>query len=154
MLASMGIAPEHVLDLYAGSGALGIEALSRGASHVDFVERDVAACAAIRGNLARTGFAALGQVYCTSARAAVARLTGPYDLVFLDPPYGDPEVALVFEALAASTLLDTRTTLVYEHSRRVQAPPAIGSLALVKTRTHSDSSASFYWTAEMDEEQT
>ena len=75
----------RVLDLYAGSGALGIEALSRGASEAVFVERDARAVAAIRRNLDAIQVAA--DVRQEDALAFVRRATGPYDLVFADPPY-------------------------------------------------------------------
>ena len=75
----------EVLDLYAGSGALGIEALSRGAAGAVFVERDPKAVAAIERNLAAVGVEA--RVERTDAQRFLARASGPYDLVFCDPPY-------------------------------------------------------------------
>lgn len=75
----------RVLDLYAGSGALGIEALSRGASEAVFVERDARAVAAIRRNLEAVGAGA--EVRQEDAEAFIRRAAGPYDLVFADPPY-------------------------------------------------------------------
>jgi 16S rRNA (guanine966-N2)-methyltransferase len=78
----------RVLDLYAGSGALGIEALSRGAAHVTFVERDRAAIEAIRANLSSTGLAADATVVPADASSFVASGPGDFDLALLDPPYG------------------------------------------------------------------
>lgn len=150
MLASMGVRPLHVLDLYAGTGALGIEALSRGAGQADFVERDAAACGVIRENLERTGFAGRGRVHCAPARRALARLTTPSDLIFVDPPYADAGISELLELLAVSTLLGRETTLVYEHSRRINPPSAVGPLTLVETRTHGDSSVSFYLPAHLE----
>ena len=63
IVESMGLQPQRVLDLYAGTGALGIEALSRGASHADFVERDSRLCEALRGNLGRTDLVERSSVY-------------------------------------------------------------------------------------------
>ena len=144
MLASMGVNPQRVLDLYAGTGALGIEALSRGAACADFVERNAVACAVIRENLDRTGFSGRGRVHCVPAERAFGSLTPPYALVFLDPPYAGSGVEKIFEALAQSTLLGVQTTLVYEYGRRTAPPVSIGPLTLVKTRIHGDSGVSFY----------
>ena len=88
-LGSLGaVDGARVLDLFAGSGALGIEALSRGADHTTFVERDRAALEAIRANLATTGLEGLGTVVAADATAFLASQPEPYDLALLDPPYG------------------------------------------------------------------
>jgi 16S rRNA (guanine966-N2)-methyltransferase len=95
----------EVLDLYAGSGALGIEALSRGAHHAVFVDQDQSAVVAIRANLRATGLAAAASVRRMTSRAFVA--AGPparaFDLVLADPPYDTParEVGHVLDVLAA-----------------------------------------------------
>ena len=77
----------RVADLFAGTGALGLEALSRGASHATFVERDVAAIAALRQNIARCGADAAATVV-TSGVEAVGAARVPFDVLFVDPPYG------------------------------------------------------------------
>jgi 16S rRNA (guanine966-N2)-methyltransferase len=88
-LGSLGaIEGAHVLDLYAGSGAMGIEALSRGAAHATFVERDRAAIDAIRANLATTGLDASASVVPADATSFVASHPGDFDVALLDPPYG------------------------------------------------------------------
>jgi 16S rRNA (guanine966-N2)-methyltransferase len=79
MLASLQIRPRRVLDLYAGSGAIGIEALSRGAQWVDFVDMSSAACAVIRQNLENTGFRDRAAVHCMPVRSFLARVREPYD---------------------------------------------------------------------------
>ena len=78
----------RVLDLFAGSGAMGIEALSRGARHATFVERDRAAIDAIRANLATTRLAEAAAVVPADATAFLASGPQPFDLALLDPPYG------------------------------------------------------------------
>lgn len=80
----------RVLDLYAGSGALGLEALSRGAESAVFVERDRKAVEALRGNIARCGFAAESRIVPGDALAVLGRLDGVFDAVFVDPPFPDP----------------------------------------------------------------
>lgn len=78
-----------VLDLYAGSGALGIEALSRGAAHGTFVERDPAAVQVLANNLGNCGFTRRSRVVRGDAFLAAKRLAGPFDLIFVDPPFPD-----------------------------------------------------------------
>jgi 16S rRNA (guanine966-N2)-methyltransferase len=110
-----------VLDLYAGTGALGIEALSRGAAGAVFVERARPAAAALEANLAELGLEALARVLRCDARAAIARLEregGRFDLVLADPPYGASEVAEMLAGVAAASLLAPEGTLVLETSWR------------------------------------
>ncbi len=145
MLASMGMeAPERVLDLYAGTGALAIEALSRGAEHADLVEASPAACGAIRANLQRTRLAERAQVVQARVERALGRLEGPYDLVFLDPPYAATSVMAVLEELVARGLVDANAVVVYEHSRRTTPPATVGSLRLFQTRCHGDTCVTIY----------
>lgn len=145
ILGAMGADLARVLDLYAGSGALGIEALSRGATWCDFVERSPAACAIIRQNLAATGFADQAEVHCTTAKVALRRLQGPYGLVLADPPYADATALEALELLAACGLVQQgETILVLEHSARQAAPAAIGSWTLADSRHHGDTAISIY----------
>jgi 16S rRNA (guanine966-N2)-methyltransferase len=144
-LASMGADFSRVLDLYAGSGALGIEALSRGADRCDFVERDAAACAVIRENLRLTGFDDRGRVHCVPAERAPERLEGPYTLVLADPPYAIAAAAgRVLESLASSPMLGEECVLALEHSAREEPRGEVGLLSLVSVRRHGDSAVSIY----------
>jgi len=143
-LDSMGADLSRTLDLYAGSGALGIEALSRGAASCDFVEKDARACASIRQNLSKTGFEGQGEVVCLPVERALARLGGLYTLVLADPPYAE-QAASVLEGLAERGLLDAgRTVLVLEHSSREEAPERLAGLTQVKTLRHGDTAVSLY----------
>ena len=104
LFASLGPRVEgaRCADLFAGTGAVGIEALSRGAATCDFVDSGAGALRAIRENLSRTGMDRASRVYRSDTRRFLARDTvGPYDLAFLDPPYTVPQRALaaVLEAL-------------------------------------------------------
>ncbi len=139
-----GVAWPVVLDLYAGSGALGIEALSRGARWVDFVEHDPEARKVLRANLARTRFEDQAAIHAMSAGAAVSTLRRRYDLILMDPPYGDPEAPQVFAALARSPLFGPNSVVVWEHSRTLVPPAAEGALQLYKTRYHGASGVSIY----------
>lgn len=130
-----------VLDGYAGTGAIGIEALSRGASAVTFVERDPRAVKLIEANLATLG--ATGVIMRAGLAEAVTRLGGQvFDLIILDPPYADTAAA---QALAAAhALVSAGTRIVVEHATR-HAPPAEHSgLRLTRTVKAGDSALSFY----------
>jgi len=144
-LASLGADMSRILDLYAGSGALGIEALSRGAEWCDFVERDSAACAVICENLRLTGFEECAEVLCLAAERATARLREAYTLVLADPPYADRDAGTVLDALCSSELVQPGVTvLVLEHAARTEPAASIGRLELVNSRRHGDSAASIY----------
>jgi 16S rRNA (guanine966-N2)-methyltransferase len=144
-LDSMGADFSRVLDLYAGSGALGIEALSRGDGTCDFVERHRTACRLIQENLTITGFESQANVLCLALDKAVERLEGPYTLVLADPPYGDPAALPLLESLAESRLVaQDVTVIVLEHSAREEPKAALGTFALVNSRRHGDSAVSIY----------
>ncbi len=143
-LEAMGAELTRVLDLYAGSGALGIEALSRGGHWCDFVEKNARACASIRENLAKTGFDEQARVHCTPVERAASRLEGPYTLVLADPPYAQAATEAL-ERLAETGLVeDGSAVLVLEHSSREDAPERLGGLSQVKTLRHGDSAVSIY----------
>jgi 16S rRNA (guanine966-N2)-methyltransferase len=144
MLMSMGAEMDRVLDLYAGAGALAIEALSRGAGSAVLVDRAPAACAAIRDNLAKTGYTHRARLIRGEVERVLPHLEGPFDLVFLDPPYAEARVPGVLEALADRGLLSESATVVYEHSKRTDPPERCGPLGLYLTRRHGDTSVSIY----------
>ncbi|HZQ37359.1 MAG TPA: 16S rRNA (guanine(966)-N(2))-methyltransferase RsmD [Dehalococcoidia bacterium] len=145
MLEARGAAFTRVLDLYAGTGALGIEALSRGAESAEFVERDRAACAVIAENLRRAGLGDLARVHCAALPAALARVSGPFGLIFCDPPYADASVTETFERLRPGHEIDAASTIVYEHSRRTMPPDLCAGLPRQVTRRHGDTSVSLYY---------
>lgn len=145
MLEARGALFGQVLDLYAGTGALAIEALSRGADEAVLVERDHAACRVIGANLDKTGQRDRARVICAALPGALARLPdGPYSLVFLDPPYAAAGVGEVLDRLGTGTLLGPESTIVYEHDRRTMPPESCGALRLALTRTHGDTAVSLY----------
>ena len=144
VLEAQEIDDSRVVDLYAGSGALGIEALSRGAGWCDFVEREAAIAALIRENLAVTGLEERGRVYRMAVERAAGRLEGPYSLVFADPPYTDDAALASLERIARSPLVGPETAFVLEHSRRREPPAALGSLRMAWTRRYGDSQVSIY----------
>ena len=135
----------RVLDGYAGTGAVGIEALSRGASHVTFVERDRRAQALIAENLARCGVSDGCAIIRASVEGALTPARSiPFDVVFLDPPYeADPaQVAAVLAAFGERLADDG--ILVLEHARRAPAAASAGRLVRTRTVTSGDSALSLY----------
>jgi 16S rRNA (guanine966-N2)-methyltransferase len=144
MLESVATDWSRVLDLYAGTGALGIEALSRGAEWADFVEKNPRLCALIKENLNLTGFSAQGTVYCMSATRAFSVLEGEYGILLVDPPYTDPSIADTTEKIASSHLIGRDSTLVIEHSRRVSLSERYGDFQQTRNLRHGDSCVSVY----------
>lgn len=135
----------RVLDLYAGTGALGIEALSRGAEWCDFVEKDRVMAEVAKENLALTGFGGMGKVYPIPALKAFERLGEPYTLVLADPPYADAAAWEVLEQLARSALVDPGvTTIVMEHSARDEPRGDLAEFQLEKVLRHGDSAVSIF----------
>lgn len=134
----------RVLDLYAGTGALGIEALSRGAGHCDFVESNPKARAIIDENLRRTGFTSKAAVYGIDAERAVSTFSATYDLILADPPYTDPSVLALIDALGESRLVDEGSLVMVEHARSVEVPTRAGRLHLARSRYHGTSAVALY----------
>ena len=134
----------QVLDLYAGSGALGIEALSRGAASCDFVESDAEARRTIAENLRRTGLTERAGVHTTTVERAASTLPGSYDLILADPPYADAGAVAALAAVAGSGLVKKSTVLVWEHRHDVTPPERIGTLELTRTRRHGVAAFSLY----------
>lgn len=112
----------RVLDLFAGTGALGLEALSRGAAHATFVEAHRPTADALRRTVAELALADRATVLAFPAERAVRSLEGRYDIVFADPPYAQPYPHAAFAALRERGAIDPDSVIVYEHSSQ-DAPP-------------------------------
>jgi 16S rRNA (guanine(966)-N(2))-methyltransferase RsmD len=134
----------RVLDGFAGTGAVGIEALSRGAAMATFVERDPRAVRLIERNLERVGLGADRHVIIRADLAgAVRRLaTQPFDIIVLDPPYGARQLTAALTAI--EPVVGVETLLVLEHARRDDAPVQHGALARTREIVSGDSSLAFY----------
>jgi 16S rRNA (guanine966-N2)-methyltransferase len=131
----------RVLDLYAGSGALGIEALSRGAARATFVERDRTAIETIRQNLEKTGLEARADVRRAGALAGLSTLTGTCDLILLDPPYREIGLALkTLERIQACQLLADQGLIVWEHQTSALALTPPKGLRWARRREHGSTS--------------
>ena len=111
-------------DLFAGSGALGLEALSRGAAHCDFVDSAVAALSGIRQHLRTLDAQDAGTCHTLTAQQFLQQTREPYDIVFVDPPFKLPLVEPVCELLAASGLL-AEAAFVYIETASTEPPPCV-----------------------------
>jgi 16S rRNA (guanine966-N2)-methyltransferase len=144
MIQAMGADLERVLDLYAGTGALGIEALSRGAGWCDFVEKDARFCRIIRENLTAAGVEEKASVFCIPAERVLTKLSGEYSLVLADPPYAEEKADGVLQKLAASSLIGADAVILFEHSKRKTPPEVLGPFPLSTSRRHGDTVISIY----------
>ncbi len=132
------------LDLYAGSGALGIEALSRDAEWVDFVDQEPKCCTAIKQNLEKAGFSQKAHVYCCSVAKALTFLDNKYDVIFVDPPYSDTSINIMVTQLANSRVIDDNSLVVISHASRLPLQQSYDGLSLVKERRYGDTCISIY----------
>jgi 16S rRNA (guanine966-N2)-methyltransferase len=133
----------RVLDGYAGTGAVGIEALSRGAAHVTFVEQDRRAAALIAANLEKCRIAGGYAIIQTTVLQAIDRLRSEpaFDVILLDPPYASD----FHEALPhLGDIVKRDGVVVLEHAKRSEPPPAAGRLARVRSVKSGDSALTFY----------
>jgi 16S rRNA (guanine966-N2)-methyltransferase len=135
----------RVLDLFAGSGALGIEALSRGAQYAEFVDQDRDAARIIEANLRATDYANLARVHLAPVELALARVAGPFDVVLADPPYDDTHaLTTVAKLLAREGLVVPTSVAVVEHGATTEAPEHLGLLPLAGSRKHGRTRISLY----------
>ncbi len=146
ILVARGEPPPRVLDLYAGSGALGLEALSRGAGAALFVDADGDACDLVRANATALGLS--GEVKCMPVVRWLAKEGGgAFGWIFLDPPYDSHQTGELDKALgliADKGLLDGDGVLVAEHEWRHAPEDCYGPLALFDRRRYGQTAVSFY----------
>lgn len=140
----------RVMDLFAGTGSVGIEALSRGAAHVVFVEDDPAARQALEANLALCGVESrAAAVWGGRGVAGLIRRLKSHpdetaDLIFADPPYRRPETFRLLRPFVAGLGLAERGWLVVEHARTSELPPAVPPVALTRTCVYGDTILSIF----------
>jgi 16S rRNA (guanine(966)-N(2))-methyltransferase RsmD len=128
----------RVLDLFAGTGALGLEALSRGARAATLVDDDKNACAIALRNAESLGYSERCRVVREDVFRAVPRLDGPYDLVFSDPPYATRATRPILDLLADNRLLAEGGRAVLERDRREPLPEIPAGLRLLEERRYGD----------------
>jgi 16S rRNA (guanine(966)-N(2))-methyltransferase RsmD len=142
------IEDRRVLDLFAGTGNLGIEALSRGAESAVFVEKSGGAAGVVKANLAAAGLECEATVVVMDAFRALGALAregrGPFSLVFLDPPYGQGLAAKALEELAVWPALADDAVAVVEHANHDQLAETYGALVRVRSERYGETVVSFY----------
>ena len=144
ILENSDVTWHRVLDLYAGSGALGIEALSREAEWVDFVDQRKKCCDVIKYNLEKAGVLNKAHIYCCSVSKVFSFLRYNYNIIFVDPPYSDPSINSLLTKLAESDLLAEKSVVVLCHSNRLPLNPEHDGLCLIRERCHGDTFVSIY----------
>jgi 16S rRNA (guanine966-N2)-methyltransferase len=142
------VAGATFVDLYAGTGAVGIEALSRGAHRAIFVEQHAPAVALIRRNLESLGLSAEAEILGMNVVRGIERLEARHvhaQFIFLDPPYAaDAEYQLALEALGESPLVAPDGRVIVEHLRKRELAERAGDLELARVVEQGDAALSFY----------
>ncbi len=134
----------QVLDLFSGSGAMGIEALSRGADRVDFVEHERRCCDIISQNLESTKLADRAHIYCCDVAKAISFLDKEYDIILIDPPYSMSSIGKHVTQLSNSRLVGENTIVVVTHSSHLALESTYDKLNIIKERRHGDSCIAVY----------
>lgn len=141
------IEDSDVLDVFAGTGSLGIEALSRGANNAVFFDRSSECCGIIKENLAHTKLADKAEVCVTDYIAGIGRLFREgrkFDLVFLDPPYNKNFIQETLKTLTNNDIMKNDGLIVVEHSTTDKLPKSIGRFEIINTRSYGDTSLTIF----------
>lgn len=151
------------LDLYAGAGSVGLEALSRGAEEVWFVEQDPAVASGLRESLRRLGWEKRGRIITSSVMKFLTRFRLPagsepsrqylprrgllpppsFDVVFLDPPYRERELSAVLGRLSRTSLLGSQSLVIVQHHKKSPLPPMVEGLRVVRERRYGETVLTF-----------
>jgi 16S rRNA (guanine(966)-N(2))-methyltransferase RsmD len=138
----------RVLDIFAGTGNLGIEALSRGAAHAVFIDENREAAALVKKNLELAGFTERGRILQREVLSALKTLErnaeAPFGLVFIDPPYRAGLSGKVLESLTSAGLIDEHSVVVAETASREELPREFGSLREFDRRVYGDTALAFF----------
>jgi 16S rRNA (guanine966-N2)-methyltransferase len=132
----------RVLDLFAGTGAIGFEAASRGAAEVVSVEAQRETARSIEEAAANLSVDGIVRVFAAPAERALYRLEGPFDIVYLDPPYADPVPMQIFRLLRERALLAPEALIVYEHAAK-RILPEIPGFRSVREEVYGDVALAF-----------
>ena len=137
----------RVLDLYAGTGAIGIEALSRGAQVATFVEPDAASLKALRANLDRCNLAPQALVHACTVESFLRRQQSSestYDIIFADPPYHDGSAPALLPSLDQAGIMTTDSIVILEHFSKVTVPSEVGRLVRLRQYRYGDTTLSVF----------
>ncbi len=141
------VAGRKVLDLFAGSGALAIEALSRGAAYAVLVERNPTSASIIANNLQKAGLTGKAEIMRMDFRSALEKLdhrAEVWDLIFIDPPYQSGLLAETIRILPKYSMISATSIIVVEHFKKTKLPGAIRDIPLVQTRVYGQTCLSFF----------
>jgi 16S rRNA (guanine(966)-N(2))-methyltransferase RsmD len=138
-----------VADLFAGTGQLGIEALSRGAKFAYFADSSPESIAIIRENLSSCGFTGSAEISPLSVSAFLKKTTATFDIAFLDPPYGEDLINRTLPALAAK--MNERGLIVCEHEKEYKPTENYDDFKIRKTYRHGKKSVTIYCMGDSDE---
>lgn len=141
------VAEARVLDLFAGTGGVGIEALSRGAASVCFVEQSPKAAAVLRANVAQTGFADDARIIVADVFRALPRLAREktaFDLVFIDPPYAEVPAEDVVRVVVERGLLAVGGFVIVEHAAEKDMPERIENLVKIRSARYGGTVLTFF----------
>lgn len=138
------------LDLFAGAGGIGLEALSRDASEVVFVDSSRESLLAIRRNIEALDCSDRAVVIAARAESFLRRPAGPYDIIVLDPPYR-MELAPLLAQIAGAGMLKPEGVVVAEHFKKQRSPERAGGLELYREAVYGDTVLAFYRTGKRDE---
>ena len=143
IMSRFSIENSIVADLFAGTGSLGIEALSRGAQQVDFIEGNWRQIEVIKANLQSTGFSNFATVYNNTVETCLKKLR-PYDFILMDPPYTKPFPKAIVTDIAKLGLLKNKGVLICGHSSRISIDASYGTLECWDDRRYGDCSLAFF----------
>jgi len=137
-----------MVDLFAGTGAVGLEALSRGAAKVLFVEQNPIAGSSIQHTLTQFKISSSSRVLVEDVSLAIQNsiLVGwrPFDVIFMDPPYRLPNIPEFLRQIEEANLIAPTGRIIYEHFHKTTPPFSIGAWALIRTARYGDTGFSFY----------
>ena len=131
------------LDLFAGAGGIGIEAISRGAGIVVFVDASRDSLNVVKQNIDQTGFSDRANVVISKAETFLKKPSGPYDIVFLDPPYAE-EMSPLLEIIGGAGILKPHAIVIAEHFKKQSSPKNAGCLSLYREARYGDTVLAFY----------
>ncbi len=145
MLGPRGAEGKRVLDLYAGTGGLGLEAMRHGAVFAEFVDSDRRRCAEITAAAELLGYGDRCRVHQAGVERVFERLEGGYDIVFIDPPYADDPFEEVLGRLGkAGLVVNDDATIFAEHGRRLELEERYGRLIRRGVRNYGDTSVTVF----------
>jgi len=141
------IESKRVLDVFAGSGSMGIEALSRGATFAVFLDKSHECCKIIKENLLHTKLADRAEVYCTDYAVGIQKLAKrgeKFDIIILDPPYNKNFIQEALKILTNNDIMGNKSIVIAEHSVKDSLPEAVGSLRMSRTRKYGNTAVTIY----------